>query len=204
MSIRLNKALRELNIGLQTAVEFLEKRKDLGDVKAEPSFKLTDQQYKALNDAFSQDREVRDQAEKLFTKKAKDKKRAPEQKDNRAESLLESNGQQQYKPLGKIDLDNIGKKPAAESVAEKPETAAVSPEQKKDAPKAEQKKEQKPQQASQHKQQMKQENHQKSQQSNAQMNKQNAPQGKKEHHHAKNETAQHSAGAADKIGRAHV
>ena len=42
MSIRLNKALRELNIGLQTAVEFLEKRKDLGDVKAEPSFKLTD------------------------------------------------------------------------------------------------------------------------------------------------------------------
>ena len=197
MSIRLNKALRELNIGLQTAVEFLEKRKDLGDVKAEPSFKLTDQQYKALNDAFSQDREVRDQAEKLFTKKAKDKKRAPEQKDNRAESLLESNGRQQYKPLGKIDLDNIGKKPAAESVAEKPETAAVSPEQKKDAPKAEQKKEQKPQQASQHKQQMKQENHQKSQQSNAQMNKQNAPQGKKEHRHAKNETAQHSAGAAD-------
>lgn len=52
--------------------------------------------------------------------------------------MLESNGQQQYKPLGKIDLDNIGKKPAAESVAEKPETAAVSPEQKKDAPKAEQ------------------------------------------------------------------
>ena len=130
MSIRLNKALRELNIGLQTAVEFLEKRKDLGDVKAEPSFKLTDQQYKALNDAFSQDREVRDQAEKLFTKKAKDKKRAPEQKDNRAESLLESNGQQQYKPLGKIDLDNIGKKPAAESVAEKPETAAICDREK--------------------------------------------------------------------------
>lgn len=50
--------------------------------------------------------------------KSKDKKRAPEQKDNRAESLLESNGRQQYKPLGKIDLDNIGKKPAAESVAE--------------------------------------------------------------------------------------
>ena len=29
MSIRLNKALRELNIGLQTAVEFLEKRKEI-------------------------------------------------------------------------------------------------------------------------------------------------------------------------------
>ena len=90
MSIRLNKALRELNIGLQTAVEFLEKRKQLGEVKAEPSFKLSDQQYKALTDAFSQDKAVRDQAEKLITKKTKDKKRAPEQQDSRAESLLES------------------------------------------------------------------------------------------------------------------
>ena len=44
MSIRLNKALRELNIGLQTAVEFLEKRKELGEVKSEPSFKLNDEQ----------------------------------------------------------------------------------------------------------------------------------------------------------------
>ena len=33
MSIRLNKALRELNIGLQTAVEFLEKRSELEEVK---------------------------------------------------------------------------------------------------------------------------------------------------------------------------
>jgi len=106
MSIRLNKALRELNIGLQTAVEFLEKRKNLGEVKAEPSFKLSDQQYKALNDAFSQDKEVRDQAEKLITKKTKDKKRAPEQNDHRAESLLESS-KQQFKPLGKIDLNSI-------------------------------------------------------------------------------------------------
>ena len=164
MSIRLNKALRELNIGLQTAVEFLEKRKNLGEVKPDPSFKLSDQQYKALTDAFSQDKEVRDQAEKLFNKKAKDKKRTPEQKDNRAESLLESNGKQQYKPLGKIDLDNIGKAPAAQSVADKPETAAVSPESAKESPKAEPKKEQKPQQASQHKQEMKQEQHQKPQQ----------------------------------------
>ena len=116
MSIRLNKALRELNIGLQTAVEFLSKKNDLGEVKAEPSFKLSDQQYKALTDAFSQDKEVRDQAEKLFPKKTKDKKRAQEQKDNHAESVLESSGPQKFKPLGKIDLDSIGK-PAAKSAA---------------------------------------------------------------------------------------
>ena len=145
MSIRLNKALRELNIGLQTAVEFLEKRNELGEVKAELNFKLSDEQYKALNDAFSQDKEVRNQAEKLFTKKTKEKKRAPEPKDNRAESILESSRQQQFKPLGKIDLDQIGKANAAQSAAPKKteaketETAAVSPAPVNNASKKEEK-----------------------------------------------------------------
>ena len=145
MSIRLNKALRELNIGLQTAVEFLEKRNELGEVKAELNFKLSDEQYKALNDAFSQDKEVRNQAEKLFTKKTKEKKRAPEPKDNRAESILESSRQQQFKPLGKIDLDQIGKANAAQSAAPKKteaketETAAVSPAPVNSATKKEEK-----------------------------------------------------------------
>ena len=129
MSIRLNKALRELNIGLQTAVEFLEKRSELGEVKAEPSFKLSDAQYNALAGAFQQDTEVRSQAEKLLQKKPKEKKKD----DNRAERLLSSSTQQQYKPLGKIDLDSIGKKPselkpAAPEARKEPQvkTAAVS------------------------------------------------------------------------------
>ena len=87
MSIRLNKALRELNIGLQTAVEFLEKRNELGEVKNELSFKLSEAQYQALIEAFKQDAEVRSQAERLFSKKSKDKKPSREAKDNRAESL---------------------------------------------------------------------------------------------------------------------
>ncbi len=176
MSIRLNKALRELNIGLQTAVEFLEKRKSLGGVKPEPSFKLSDEQYKALTDAFSQDKEVRNQAERLFTKKSKEKKRTPEQQDNRAESLLESSGQQQYKPLGKIDLDKLGKAPAAQSVANKPATAAVSPEPAKDTPKVEPKKEPEQRQISQQKQEMKQESHHKPQQPQPQQSQQPQPQ----------------------------
>ena len=118
MSIRLNKALRELNIGLQTAVEFLEKRSDLGEVKAEPSFKLSDAQYAALAGAFQQDKEVRSQAEKLLQKKPKEKKRSEE---TQAEPLLKSPTQQQYKPLGKIDLDSLNKKPAQKKPAT-PET----------------------------------------------------------------------------------
>ena len=89
-------------------MEFLEKRSELGEVKAEPSFKLSDAQYNALAGAFQQDKEVRSQAEKLLQKKPKEKKKD----DNRAERLLSSSTQQQYKPLGKIDLDSIGKKPS--------------------------------------------------------------------------------------------
>ena len=124
MSIRLNKALRELNIGLQTAVEFLEKRSELGEVKAEPSFKLSDAQYDALVGAFQQDKEVRNQAEKLLQKKPKEKKGKDE---SRTEKSLSSSTPQQYKPLGKIDLDSIGRKPAAQKPShktDKPETHA--------------------------------------------------------------------------------
>ena len=134
MSIRLNKALSELNIGLQTAVEFLEKRSELGEVKPELSFKLSDKQYTALVEAFKQDKEVRTQAEKLLQKKPKEKKRTAEQgNDHAAERPVRT--PQQYKPLGKIDLDSIGKKPAnkgavAQNVNDKPkaQTAAVSQE----------------------------------------------------------------------------
>lgn len=128
MSIRLNKALRELNIGLQTAVEFLEKRNELGEVKNELSFKLSEAQYQALIEAFKQDAEVRSQAERLFSKKPKDKKPSREAKDNRAESLLKSTKQQQFKPLGKIDLDNVGKKPAADIPVESAQEMAPKKE----------------------------------------------------------------------------
>ena len=130
MSIRLNKAIRELNIGLQTAVEFLEKKSHLGEVRADLSFKLNDEQYEALRDQFQKDKEVRTQAEKLFLKHPKEKKKAAEpQKVEKATTETEAKAQQ-FKPLGKIDLSSIGKKPAepAEKPAEKePEAAAVSP-----------------------------------------------------------------------------
>ena len=138
MSIRLNKALRELNIGRQTAVDFLQKKSELGEVKDDLSFKLNDAQYQALVEAFKQDAAVRSEAEKLFQKKPKEKKRTPEMKEKRAESLLESSNQQVYKQVGKIDLDSVGKKASAQKSAapeeKAPETkaAAVSPEPKKE------------------------------------------------------------------------
>lgn len=133
MSIRLNKAIRELNIGLQTAVEFLRKRSDLGEVKEELSFKLSDSQYNALVEAFKSDKEVRSQAEKLLLKHPKEKKRQSDgNKERRADNAVRSVKPQKYTPLGKIDLDSLGKKPAAKPAApaEKPQEAAVAEQSK--------------------------------------------------------------------------
>ena len=159
MSIRLNKALRELNIGRQTAVGFLQKRAEgLGEVKDDLNFKLNDKQYAALVEAFKKDAAVKEKAEQLFKKPEKKKDR--DNSKRRVDSGLELGGHQKYTPLGKIDLDSVGKRPveiksdaSPEKKSTKPETAAVSqkveaaavkeeaankkPEAKAEAPKAE-------------------------------------------------------------------
>ena len=142
MSIRLNKAIKELNIGLQTAVEFLAKRPELGEVKPEPTCKISEEQYEALSNAFAKDKEVRTQAEKLFQKKPKDQKEKKEQKEEKSPEKKEKSApretvRQEYKPLGKIDLDAINGKKAEPKKAEKPV------EEKKPEPKPEPKPEKK-------------------------------------------------------------
>lgn len=122
-----------MNIGLQTAVEFLRKRSDLGEVKEELSFKLSDSQYNALVEAFKSDKEVRSQAEKLLLKHPKEKKRQSDgNKERRADNAVRSVKPQKHTPLGKIDLDSLGKKPAAKPAApaEKPQEAAVAEQPK--------------------------------------------------------------------------
>lgn len=118
MSVRLNKAIRELNIGLQTAVEFLEKKPNLGEVKPEMSFKLSDAQYSALVEAFKKDKEVKVDANKLFPKKSKEKEKR--KGEHRAEPKAEPAKHQKYTPLGKIDLDSIGKPAPKQEKPEKP------------------------------------------------------------------------------------
>ncbi len=127
MGVRLNKVLSELNIGLQTAVDFLKNKKELGEVKEEmtTNTKISDEQYQALVGAFSGDKAVKTQAEMIFAKKAKEKKAdKAEEKITKGEELLEQ--RQQFKPLGKIDLDNIGKKSKTDESEPAPVAAAVS------------------------------------------------------------------------------
>ena len=127
MGVRLNKVLSELNIGLQTAVDFLKKKSSLGEIKddATPNTKISDEQYEALVNEFSTDKAVKTKAEMLFAKKPKEKKvvEKPEKKAVvAADDLLDSHPQ--FKPVGKIDLDSIGKAKAAPKAEPEPVVAA--------------------------------------------------------------------------------
>ncbi len=150
MSIRLNKAISELNIGLQTAVDFLEKKPELGEVKNELSFKLSDAQYNALVNAFKGDKEVRTAAEKMMKKPEKKSKAAPETPSNAAVTPGDSLIRKSVQPLGKIDLNpkpaapkqeatKAAAKPAAEATkqaeAQKPAAEASKAQAAAEAPK---------------------------------------------------------------------
>ena len=136
MSIRLNKAIRELNVGIQTATDFLKKKYGIEGAD-NPNLKLTDEQYEGLKKEFSTDAAVRTQADKLFHKQKEKKPSLDIEKTNDAATPA-THTKQQYKPLGKIDLTQIGKKrntdslntpnateaqPTTETAEEKKETA---------------------------------------------------------------------------------
>ena len=110
MGVRLNKVLSELNIGLQTAVDFLKKKNSLGEVKedATPNTKISDEQYEALVNEFNRDKAIKKQAEMIFPKK-----KEKEKEKKKEEETIKTEVRQQFKPLGKIDLDSLNKRPAA-------------------------------------------------------------------------------------------
>ena len=113
-------------------MEFLEKKPELGEVKNELNFKLSEGQYKALVDAFNNDKEVKKDAAKLLQKKTKERKSPAEHK---SETVMKTE-RQQFKPVGKIDLDQLNKPAAKKAVApaekkETPVAAAVKPAEEK-------------------------------------------------------------------------
>ena len=133
MGVRLNKVLTELNIGLQTAVDFLKKKSSLGEIRddATTNTKISDEQYEALVREFSGDKAVKTQAEKLFTKMKEKKEKKPVEKpaapvEPVAVETEPAPARQQFKPLGKIDLESLNKPKAkpAEAVETKPEPEA--------------------------------------------------------------------------------
>jgi len=145
-TIRLNKVLRELNISLDRAVDYL-KSKDI-EIEARPTTKISEEVHQVLLDEFQTDmtkkvaskevsEEKRKEKEALLAKleqEQEEKRLAQEKKDS--EIIKASSGLNKPKMVGKIDLDADKKKaePKAEVVKEEPKKEA-DPVVKEEAPK---------------------------------------------------------------------
>ena len=115
-SIRLNKVLRELNISLDRAVEFLAQKGI--DVEARPTTKITKEVYTTLLDEFETDKSKKVASHEISEEKRKEKedlrliqeKKEQDRLDQIAKrEELKSNLVDIEKPksLGKIDLDSV-------------------------------------------------------------------------------------------------
>ncbi len=129
MSIRLNKVTKECNVGLQTAVEFLQK-KGFIDVVANPNTKISEEQYQLLLTEFTQDKGLRKEVTQIQQQRQSEKEKEKERK--RVVQVLETKVEKLAgtKIVGKIDLD-APKKAKKEKEASPTEAPATETSAKK-------------------------------------------------------------------------
>ena len=130
MTIRLNKVTRDLNVGITTVVDFLQKKGYT--VEANPNTKITEEQYAALVKEFSKDKDLKIESEKIIQERQnKERNKAsvsiedihPElKKPEVIETVVPEDVRPKFKHVGKIDLDGLKKKkkPAVVEPAETP------------------------------------------------------------------------------------
>ena len=127
MTIRLNKVTRDLNVGIATVVDFLQKKGYT--IEANPNTKITDEQYAALVKEFSKDKDLKIESEKIFQERQnKERNKASVSIDDLQaetttkpeviETVVPEDARPRFKPVGKIDLDNLNKKKVKPAVVE--------------------------------------------------------------------------------------
>ena len=159
MKIRLNKVQGELNLGLSTIVEFLQKKGF--EIKEDPNAVVPEEGYKLLIEEFSADKKARIQSDN-FTKERQNKEKpkaapveapkaeepkpvvkpAPEAPKKEEPKPVEEPKKEEPKPeskiviTGRIDLDAL-KKPAKKEQPKKEEAKPVEQLKPVETPKAE-------------------------------------------------------------------
>ncbi|MEE0990287.1 MAG: translation initiation factor IF-2 [Paludibacteraceae bacterium] len=136
MPVKLNKIMRELNVGLPTIVDFLQK-KGIEVEEGNPNARVSDDIYEILQKEFGNDQNQKKESELLrlrHKEKSKNEVVTIEnvQKEEPEEVKIEVSAPVQFKQVGKIDLDSLNKKPKAKP-QEEPK------EQPKEEPKVEEK-----------------------------------------------------------------
>ena len=123
MTIRLNKVARDLNVGIATAVDFLQKKGY--SVEANPNTKITEEQYAELVKEFNKDKDLKLKSEKIIQERQnKERNKASVSIDDivgdvvKAETVAAEEVRQKFKPIGKIDLDSLNRKKSKPVVVE--------------------------------------------------------------------------------------
>ena len=159
-TIRLNKVLRELNISLDRAVEFLDSKGI--EIEKRPTTKISQDTYNILSDEFETDANKKMKSQKVNEEKNKEKEELRLQREKeleekqkaeeaaKAEALKKeqevvkaSKTLSGPKTVGKIDLDQdkkakkVEEKPKEEKATEAPKPAEKEVSKKEEAPKEE-------------------------------------------------------------------
>ena len=113
MSIRLNKAIKEFGVGLQSITDLL-KEKGAPVATNDPNQKLDDKQYELLKSAFSADKSLRSKAEEQLQDR-QEKKRSAKTARKAESQMVETVVPEVKGPhiVGHIDLDAAEQAPAA-------------------------------------------------------------------------------------------
>ena len=146
MTIRLNKVTRDLNVGITTVVEFLQKKGYT--IEASPNAKITEEQYAVLVKEFSTDKNLKIESEKFSQERQnKDRNKASisiagfgpkkEKQEDVVKTVVPEEARPKFKQVGKIDLDSLNRKPAPKAAEPAPKVADVAPKAAEPAPKAE-------------------------------------------------------------------
>ena len=119
MAIRLNKVTRDLNVGITTVVEFLQKKGHT--IEASPNAKITEEQYAELVKEFSKDKNLKKESEKFIQERQNKDRNKPTvsiEEEPKKEEEIDLRPSAKFKPVGKIDLESLNKRPAASKVEE--------------------------------------------------------------------------------------
>ena len=122
MPVKLNKIMRELNVGLPTIAAFLQK-KGIEVEEGNPNARVSDDIYEILQKEFGNDQNQKKESELLrlrHKEKSKNEVVTIEsvQKEEPEEVKIEVSAPVQFKQVGKIDLDSLNKKPKAKPAPE--------------------------------------------------------------------------------------
>jgi translation initiation factor IF-2 len=126
MSVKLSKVTKDLNVGLATVVEYLHKQGFSEVAENNPNARISDEQYEMLLSAFSKDKSVKKESEIAAQRHKERPKNESVVLDSYAKKVAEAEVEQtaskepaiKFKTVGKIDLDALNKKKAAEPAPE--------------------------------------------------------------------------------------